>query len=224
MYLQLKNYHMANEVLYVLDAAYRDANANISKLYLQKVLYLSSALSPIKDVVLTFLRYACHYRGPFSKDIQNTIDHLVAAGLVDISGINKIENQLYVNYILTIGGEVAVKTLIKYPYEEEKHWWISSVYQLSSIYMHSKKLTGDVDKRIMSLVYQEPTYVDEKQKIDRWKSVDFNKESVPIKQLIEFIKKYEINNNKNVRREAEVLLVAFFEYLYLNYINEHCHG
>jgi hypothetical protein len=77
----------------------------------------------------------------------------------------------------------------------------------------------------MALVYQEPSYVDEKRKPYKWKSVDFNKESVPIKHLIDFIKMYEVEKeHKDLRREAEGLLLAFFEYLYLSYVNEHYSG
>lgn len=230
MYLQLKNYHMANETLYVLDAAEKYSDGIVSKLSLQKMLYLSGALSPIKEVILTFLKYSYHFRGPYSKDIQNTIDHVVASGLVDICGFTKSENgkAAFVNYKITEGGTEAVRLLQRYSHEAEKHWWISIIYQLSKIYMQSEKLEGDADHRIMSLVYQEPSFKSLRKSNKKGYLINFNKKEEITSQLISFLKNYSTHNvplffNGNKRKQAEIVLITFFEYLYLNYVNEYYH-
>ena len=85
MYLQFKNYRNANEVLYALYAADRIANEAVSKLGLQKLLYLAASFAPIKNIVLSVVRFSRLGRGPYSKHIQNAIDQLVAYDLADIS-------------------------------------------------------------------------------------------------------------------------------------------
>ena len=227
MYLQLRDYHMANEILYVLDAAKRRGSGITSKLSLQKMLFLSGALSPIKEIILTFMKYITYYRGPYSKDIQNTIDHLVAAGLVDLASYSHSPNgkELYANYIITTGGLEAIDSLCRYPCEEEKRWWISIICKLSQIYIRSEDLSGTEDERIMMLVYQEPSYktlrLENKQKY----TIDLE----ITRKLISFLKAYTKTGsvgttNQMLRGDAEKILITFFEYLYLNYVNEHCHG
>ena len=224
MLLQLKNYHMANESLFVMDAADKYSDGIVSKLSLQKMLYLAGVLSPFREVVMTFLKYSYHFRGPYSKDIQNTIDHLVATGMVDISGLTRSENgkALYVNYKITSGGSEAVRLLKGYSHEDEKHWWISAVAQLAYIYLKSEGLRGNVDHRIMSLVYQEPSF---KQQM-KGTLINLDETDRITNHLITFLKDYTAEHElayygNKYKRDAEIILLAFFEYLYLNYINEH---
>lgn len=226
MYLQLRNYHMANEILYVLDAAQQHGSGIVSKLSLQKMLFLSGALSPIKEVVLAFMKYITYFRGPYSKDIQNTIDHLVAAGLVDLVDYSHSINgkELYADYKITAGGLEAVVLLSRYPNEEEKHWWISIICRLTQIYIQSPQLSGTEDERIMMLVYQEPSYKTLRLERKQRYMIDLD----ITRKLISFLKEYTrtgivVTTNKILRREAETIMIAFFEYLYLNYVNEHCH-
>ena len=226
MYLQLKNYHMANEILYVLDAARQHKSDFVSKLSLQKILFLSGALSPIREIVLAFMKYITYFRGPYSKDIQNAIDHLVAVGLVDISKYSFSSNgrEFYANYNITEGGLEAVRSLCCYSAEEEKYWWISVVWRLSQIYIQSSGLSGSEDERIMKLVYQEPSYKALSSQNKQRHRIDME----VTRRLISFLKEYtnidKINTADPLRRKAETLVLAFFEYLYLNYINGHSHG
>jgi len=227
MYLQLRNYHMANEILYVLDAAKQHGSSIVSKLSLQKMLFLSGALSPIKEVILTFMQYITYFRGPYSKDIQNTIDHLVATGLVDLADNDHSPNgkELYANYKITTGGLEAVALLSRYPHEEEKCWWISVIFKLTQIYIQSPNLSGSEDERIMKLVYQEPSY-----KILRLEKKQRYRIDLDItRSLIVFLKGYNKTDtdivgftSTSLRRESEKIVITFFEYLYLNYISEYC--
>ena len=83
MRLQVNNiesYKKANEILYALEAIKVYGDGIVSKVALQKIIYLSTVLAPIKEIVLSFLRFQYNYRGPWNVDIQNTVDHLVAIG------------------------------------------------------------------------------------------------------------------------------------------------
>jgi uncharacterized protein YwgA len=229
MYLQLTNYHMANEILYALNEAQSHGEGTLSKLSLQKLLYLSGALAPIKRIVLEYLHFITEKRGPYSKDIQNTVDHLVAIGLVKIIHFEEIKGGSLANYKISEAGHRAVDLLTQYPQEADKSWWISFVTKLIFSYFHGEGLKGKNDEKIKSLVYQDPTYKDLRIKglfhhlieLDDPKSVTY--------KLISSMKEYMEKNRSAIsksdhRRSAEILLSTFFEYLYINYLSEEKHG
>ena len=97
MFYPIHNYHKANEVLYVLAAVEESGGGPVSKIALQKLLYLASALAPIKEVVLEFLHFIYQKRGPYSKDIQNAVDHLVALGVVDVVSFKRQGRAAFAN-------------------------------------------------------------------------------------------------------------------------------
>ena len=229
MYLQLTNYHMANEILYALNEARSKGGGTLSKLSLQKLLYLSGALAPIKRVILEYLHFITEKRGPYSKDIQNTVDHLVAMGLVEITRFETFRGGSLANYRISKVGQTVVDLLLQYPKEAEKCWWISLVTKLVFSYFYGEGLRGKNDEKIKSLVYQDPTYKDLKLKglfhhlieLDDQKSVTFKL----ISAMKEYITKHMPATSKSDdRRSAEILLSAFFEYLYINSLSENKHG
>ena len=229
MYLQLTNYHMANEILYALNEAQSHGEGTLSKLSLQKLLYLSGALAPIKSIVLEYLHFITEKRGPYSKDIQNTVDHLVAIGLVKIIQFEEIKGGSLANYRISEAGHTVVDLLIQYPQEADKCWWISLVTRLIFSYFHGEGLKGKNDEKIKSLVYQDPTYKNLRAKalfhhlieLDDQKGVTFKLISL----MQEYIEKHRSNISKiNHGRRAEILLSSFFEYLYINYLNEENNG
>ena len=229
MYLQLTNYHMANEILYALNEARSKGGGTLSKLSLQKLLYLSGALAPIKRVILEYLHFITEKRGPYSKDIQNTVDHLVAMGLVEITRFETFRGGSLANYRISKVGQTVVDLLLQYPKEAEKCWWISLVTKLVFSYFYGEGLRGKNDEKIKSLVYQDPTYKDLKLKglfhhlieLDDQKSVTFKL----ISAMKEYITKHlPATSKSDDRRSAEILLSAFFEYLYINSLSENKHG
>lgn len=229
MYLQLTNYHMANEILYALNEARSKGEGTLSKLSLQKLLYLSGGLAPIKRVILEYLHFITEKRGPYSKDIQNTVDHLVAMGLVEITHFETFRGGSLANYRISKVGQTVVDLLLQYPEEAEKCWWISLVTKLVFSYFYGEGLRGKNDEKIKSLVYQDPTYKDLKLKglfhhlieLDDQKSVTFKL----ISAMKEYITKHMPATSKSDdRRSAEILLSAFFEYLYINSLSENKHG
>src|SRR4051812_38083269 len=124
MQIQIKNYKKANEILYVLDSVEGVTGQAASKIVIQKLLYLSACLAPIKDIILAFLKFTRIQRGPYNGEIQNILDHLVAYDLVKIVQFRVIHDKNSIGYYqITEGGKNAVKKLTNYSVEEEKHWW-----------------------------------------------------------------------------------------------------
>ncbi len=228
MYLQLTNYHMANEILYALNEACSKGEGSLSKLSLQKLIYLSGALAPIKRIILEYLHFITEKRGPYSKDIQNTVDHLSAIGLVEITRFEKVKGGSLANYRISKAGQAVVDLLIQYPKEADKYWWISLVTKLVFSYFHGEGLKGKTDEKIKSLVYQDPTYKELKVKglFQHLIELD-NEESVTYKlisSMKQYIEKCRIITISHDRRGAEILLSTFFEYLYISYLSERTHG
>lgn len=226
MYLQLKNYKMANEILYVLDAVDNCSNSHVSKLALQKLLYLSGALAPFKNIILSFLHFRYEIRGPYSKDIQNAVDHLVATGLVDIVDFKKTGRFALANYKISEAGIEAAKLLKTYSIEEEKCWWIDTVTRLAAAYTKADGFKDDDLDNIVKLVYQEPTFKVLKDKKRYHYPIDFNNgEKGLTNKLVEFLKNYPESRylkltKDNERKNIEILLATFFEYLYVNFLSE----
>ena len=231
MYLQLKNYHMANEVLYVLDAVDNCSKEIVSKLALQKLLYLSSSLAPLKDIILSYLRFLYKQRGPYSKDIQNTVDHLVALGLVEVVSFEKTYEGKYAltDYKISEPGKEAVKLLRAYNLEDEKYWWINTVTRLAISYTKAEGFESEDLDNIVKLVYQEPSF--KKLRVERKFDYLINFQDIEThitNRLIDFLKKYSERNilrykKENEREAIEILLLSFFEYLYVNFLSESKH-
>ncbi len=229
MYLQLKSYNEANEILYVLRSVDECTNNPVSKLGVQKLLYLSASLAPIKEIILSFLKFRSMQRGPYSKNIQNILDHLVAYDLVQITSFKVLfQNNSIAYYQITNGGIEAVNQLVKYSKEEEKYWWINSVTQIANIYSQEEELqkykefTG-IDN-IVKLVYQDPTFVKVKEDRNFKALIDFKSKEGITYQLIKFTENYikknkEIFSYKNDRKKSELILIAFFEFLFSKYLD-----
>lgn len=216
---------MANEILYALNEARSCSDRPLSKLSIQKLLYLSGALAPIKDVILAYLSFITLIRGPYSKDIQNTLDHLVAIGLVEIVSFEKSNKAAYVNYQIAEAGKDVVKLLREYVHEDEKYWWISLVTKLVYTYFHAEGLEGNMDDKIKALVYQDPTYRKYKDNGQFHHLIELGNPNGLTYQLIDFIKEYFVKERVSIikqgyRRTTEIILLTFFEYLYLNHLSE----
>lgn len=231
MMLQLENFHKSNEILYVLDAIYKHKGQSVSKIALQKLLYLSSALAPIKEIILSIIRFQRIQRGPYSKDIQNIVDHLVAYGLVKITEFKIIRDKnASALYEITDGGQNAVQKLIAYSTEEEKYWWISCISRLSLLYAELDSADNDKEfeglDKIVRIVYQDYTFKETRENSYFRALIDFNDTDGPTAKTIQFVKDYiETNKNmfsfENERFEAELILAAFFNHFYNNYLIEY---
>lgn len=225
MYLQFKNFRNANEVLYVLDSARKMSNDPVSKLGLQKLLYLSACFAPIRDVILSFIRYTRWYRGPYSSGIQNTVDHLVGYGLVNVTGFKLLGGAASItNYKISDGGLLAVENLRQYSVEDDKAWWIDCITRLAFFYSKDDYLKKDEEFSgldiIVRMVYQEETFKLMDSSKGKGAVLDFTVKENITKLIIQTIKEH-VNQDKGFlelpeKTKAELILLAFFEQLYFN--------
>lgn len=225
MQIQISNYHKANEVLYALDAVERTTVQYLSRLTLQKILYLSGSLAPLKEVILVYLRFNSEKMGPYKGDIQNTLDHLVGVGLVDIIEFKKTKLGALSNYKITDIGKEIVSDLIKYSHEEEKFWWISIVTGLLYSYLEADGLSGTVDEKIKSMIYQDPTYNTYNEKNLFRQLIDLSDKRGLTYQFSGFLKSYlhegkVIPSDISERKQVEIMVVTFMEYIYTSFLNE----
>jgi hypothetical protein len=230
MYLQLSNYHYANEILYVLKSVNNDTNKVISKIGVQKLLYLSASLSPIKDIVLSIVKFISEKRGPYSKDIQNTLDHLVAYDLVKITEYRVFSNHSSIAfYQITEGGLAAIDSLIHYNKEEEVYWWINLITRISNLYVDEDEMKSEnhfsgMDK-IVKLVYQDPTFKSIREHQGKYALIDLNIRNGLTYDLVRIAKNFIIENESNFdslneRNKVELIVLSFFEFLFSNYLSE----
>lgn len=230
-YINIDDLRKVTEVLFVLNAIDECYDKAISKIALQKLLYLSASFSPIKDVVMEIIKFQRIQRGPYNKEVQNLIDHLVAHDYVEIVNFKQLhKNNSLALYKISPVGKQAVQELLKSNKEEEKYWWIKSVIKLSVLYTQQVEFKDDnefenIDK-VLRLVYQDLTFKATKDRQDFGAMIDLGDKKRETFALIEFVKRY-IKENSNIlrfkddRQVAELVLIAFFELLFSNYLKEY---
>ena len=221
-------YKKMNEILYVFCAGKELKWNYISKIGVQKSIYLCEVLAPLKEIIFSFLNFIYHKRGPYSADIQNILDHLVALGAVELVSFERYGKSAFANYKISETGENLVKNLIMDSAEEEKFSWINLVLKIVDAY---KDIFGigknfkNVDK-IIDLVYQEPSFK-EVQKKGRGEFIPVGYEKNLTIKLLEFLKKIENEEipvllKRKPHKDLETILLMFFEYLYLEFLSNRC--
>jgi hypothetical protein len=222
-----RNIHSSNEILYILNALDEVGKSSVSKVGIQKIYYLSSLLAPIKDVVVSIIRFYNQLRGPYNSEIQNTVDQLVAYGLVDVCMFENLNyNASLAEYKINSEGKKVVKLLVKYSKEEEKNWWINFITKC--VYLYSKENLFDRNKEykgfdtIVNLVYKDSTYELIKSTAKKNYPIDVRDKTLPTNELIEYVKEYIKSNNVNLgneRNAAELIILTYFEFLYSKFID-----
>ena len=227
MLLDNKTFKRSNEILYVFYSADKLGLPFLSKLAIQKCIYLSEVLSPIKEIILSFLNFIYHHKGPYSKDIQNILDHLAAMNAIEVVSFSNYKKSSYVNYKITKAGKSLVENLIDDHMEKEKFEWIRIVMRLIDAYKDAFDLSEEysgVDK-IIGLVYQEPSFYEIKQRNGKDELISMGDKTTLTMELIHFLEKVEEALPPKFDREKhkldlETVLLAFFEYLYVEYLSE----
>ncbi len=113
-----KNYKRLSEILYVFYSGKELGWPHISKTGIQKSIYLSEVLAPLKKVILSFLNFIYHKRGPYSADIQNSLDYLVSLGAIEVVKFKKRGKSAFVDYRISESGESVVHSLLIEPKEK----------------------------------------------------------------------------------------------------------
>lgn len=217
----------SNEILYLFYSADELKWPFLSKIGVQKCLYLSEILSPLKEIILSFLNFIYLHKGPYSKDIQNILDNLVALNAIEVVSFTTTNGNSYADYKITEAGKSLVENLVSYPVEKEKLVWIRTVMKIVDAYKGCYGLDDrykGVD-RIIDLVYQEPTFKELRQRQAKRESIPFGAENKLTVELINLLKTIEqelpekFDKNK-YRLNLETILLSFFEYLYIEHLSE----
>lgn len=217
----------SNEILYLFYSADELKWPFLSKIGVQKCLYLSEILSPLKEILLSFLNFIYLHKGPYSKDIQNILDNLVSLNAIEVVSFTTTNGNSYADYKITEAGKSLVENLVSYPVEKEKLAWIRTVMKIVDAYKDSYGLSVQyegVDK-IIDLVYQEPSFKDLEQREAKRERIPIGQRNNLTMNLIDFLKKVEQHLPPGFERDRykldlETILLSFFEYLYVEHLSK----
>jgi len=217
----------SNEILYLFYSADELNWPYISKIGVQKCLYLSEILSPLKEIILAFLNFIYLYKGPYSKDIQNILDNLVALNAIEVVSFTTTDGNSYADYRITEPGKYLVQHLVSYLVEKEKLDWIRTVTKVIDAYKDSYGLSTQyegVDK-IIDLVYQEPSFKDLKKRGAKREAIPIEDRNNLTMNLVNFLKKVDQRlppgyEKDRYKLDLETILLLFFEYLYVEHLSE----
>lgn len=230
-----RSYKQLNEILYVFYIGEKLGWSDISKIGVQKCIYLSEILAPLKEVILFFLNFVYAKRGPYSKNIQNWLDYLVSLGAIEVVKFVKYGRSAFVNYKISESGKKVVESLIIDVHEKEKYEWINLVLRVIDAYKDASGIGGykgafgikkefeGVDK-IIDLVYEEPSFKEVQTK-GRGEFIQMTVKDNPTVKLMDFLKNIEKTElpqilKKEPKSDLETILLMFFEHLYLDFLSK----
>lgn len=217
----------SNELLYLLYSADELGWPCMSKIGVQKCLYLSEILSPIKEIILAFLNFIYLHKGPYSKDVQNILDNLAALNAIEVTSFTTTNGNSYADYKITESGRTLVENLTLYPLEEDKLSWIKAVIKVVDAYKGCYGLNEQYQgvDRIIDLVYQEPTFKEIRQRQAKREIIPFGEKNKLTTELINSLKTIEQGlpdrfDRSIYKLNVETILLSFFEYLYVEHLSE----
>ena len=127
----------------------------LSKIQLQKLIYLMDVLSVCLEIVSVENGHYTYYHGPYDKNIQNAADLLVFWEFSDVRNIRTTDNGIMCEYLLTIVGEEWIDELLHYDGNTKKRFEIADGL-LNSL------VNRNLLKNLVPLVYAEPLFVKNK--------------------------------------------------------------
>lgn len=127
----------------------------LSKIQLQKLIYLMDVLSVCLEIVSVENGHYTYYHGPYDKNIQNAADILVFWEFSDVKNIRTTDNGIMCEYFLTIVGEEWIDELLHFDGNTKKRFEIAEGL-LDSL------VNRNLLKNLVSLVYAEPLFVKNK--------------------------------------------------------------
>lgn len=226
-----KTFKRANEILYLFYSGDKFNWPSISKIGVQKCLYLSEVLSPLREIILSYLNFIYLHRGPYSKDVQNTLDYLVSLNAIEVISFTTSGESSYADYRITEAGKSIVQDLVLYPPEYEKQEWIQIVTKVVDAYKGGYNLSEQykgVDK-IIDIVYQEPSFKEVKQRGGKREFIRMADKNNLTMQLIDFLQSIEKSlppsfDRDKYKLDLETVLLSFFEYLYVEHLSQSKHN
>lgn len=221
-----KDYKRINEILYLFKAANELGWKDISKIGVQKTIYLTEILAPFREIALSFLNFIYLYKGPYSKDIQNSLDYLVSCGALEITKFVQYGKFSYVNYRASESGKKIVEALWDYPEEKKKYEWIRIILKIIDAYKDAfgiGKGYENVDK-IIDLVYEEPSFKLTMSK-GRREFIRMTSEDNATLKFLKFLKGIEETDLPKILKrkptdDIETIMLMFFEHLYLDFLTK----
>lgn len=144
-------YRRYNDVLFVLQAAKGRQWGPVTRIQMQKLVYLVEVLAPAKDLMLALVEFRFWNHGPYSSALQNSLDHLVCNGLVNVDQYEWDENAGVerTRYSISTDGMELVQGLFQLTSNREHYALAEVVCRL-------------VDRHglnnVVNVVYQEPTF------------------------------------------------------------------
>jgi len=208
---EIIEYKRKNEVLFILYAANKILREPLSRIEVQKSVYLCNVLAPIKELILDFFEFRVWNHGPYSSEIQNTLNNLVALRYIRMNDYNvRTNNNVKYEssyYSILDKGILVVEKLIEYPDEKEQYLWIQSIIKIIGIYGI---------KNIVKIVYEEPTFRFLKQnENNRGQAIPINNVCQnKIIDLFKMIKDIAVNEFRYMVETPENVLLAVFDFLY----------
>ncbi len=203
LFNELQEYKRSDLVLFVLDCAENVRMKPITRKQFQKIVYMVEATSPLKKIIDEFV-YSKGKYGPYSKDIQNILNMLIAFDLADIkeSRVNG-KNIIKSSYSISENGKIVVEKLQTHAEYKEKRSWVLKIMKIVKLYGI---------ENIVKIVYAEPTF----------ESVKKKGLPVPITEirnnlsmkLVEFLKDISKKNFDYYMENSDLILIDFFNYLY----------
>ncbi len=180
-YPKLSNPKLSSEILYSLQALHEYGWNSSSKIAIQKIIYLSTALSFYRNILFSCHEFYSWYRGPYSKKIQNTLDHLVALNFVKVKEIVvQEEGYTLAEYELNAACDDILENLKKYEYEKAKYSWIQCLIKYLTRILRDEEFQQNSSSsykgldKIVDLVYAEPTFLKSKVSDGTYKLIDLD--------------------------------------------------
>lgn len=215
-----RRFRRYNETLFALEAAEHVGWQYLSRIQVQKILYLTEMLGPFQQFIISRLEYYPWHRGPYSKSLQNGIDHLVARGLATITYYHlrqttqvvptrddKVE---VVQYQITDSGHSLIKSLCSYEGNMDTRRLVQLVCELVDLYGVSN---------ILNLVYEEPTFSELKAR-GKADFIDPESENNQTLELLSFIDDTARTAMRYTSVTWEAIATAYFDFLWSKHTSE----
>jgi uncharacterized protein YwgA len=204
------NYTLYNSVLCWLWNVDRLDWGSQSKIQMQKGVYLTQVLAPLYDLAEDYVKYFSYKHGPYSANLQSTIHHLCCLGYISLDMYEPWSKGKAL-YSISKKGKTVIADL-------KKGLMFDKIFNLTRIISNMIDIYGI--ENIVEIVYQEPTFLELKEKGITSRRILLNAETnLSIKLIDHFeVLSGELFNRENVTTES--LIVTYFDYLRASMFNE----